>query len=803
MRHAALSILSALAAVVLHAPRVAVAQADEGDGFVVGIVLDGPWERNEELLPLFRSEIEDLVGERFGVSVPLDRVITADWTAAGVRAAIDRLFADAGVDLVIGLGVLASNDLAHRADLPKPSLAPVIIDPDLQGLPDAGRKSGRPNLNYLALPLTFERDVRSLLEIVEFDRLAVLFAGRIVDAIPGLQGSVLQTAAGLGLSVDVISADSAEEALAAIPPQSEAVYVAPLHAWGTGELDRLVAGLIARRLPSFARLDQREVQRGFLATRTSEALFPRLARRIALNIQSILLGEDPGELTTEFVNPETLAINMATARAIGVYPPWKVLTEAVLLNERTESVARAWSLETATSEAVQVNLELAARERLVAAGSQDVARSRSRLLPQVEASATGLVIDEDRASASFGQQAQRSLTGSATVNQLLFSEQAWADLSIQGSLQRARELDRDALELDIAGEASTAYLNVLRAKTYERIRQDNLEVTRRNYEDARLRVRIGSARPAEVLRWESQLAVDRREVIDAAAQRNVAEMELNRLLHRPLEESFSTAETDLSDPGLAFMERLRPYIDDKWSFQVFRRFMADEALRNAPELRGLDAALEAQSRALASARRAYWLPTVGLQAGLTDVLDRGGAGSGGSLFDNLPLFDSLPSPFPSVDDVSWNVAIVASIPLFEGGKRVANTRQASREVERLMLERGAAAERIEQRVRTALHRAGSSFAGIDLARDAADAARRNYSLVSDAYAEGVATILDVLDAQNTALVSELAAANAVYDFLIDFTDVQRAVGGFVFFMRPDERDAFFEALDRFMAENRP
>lgn len=789
--------VTSLAALCACAPLLGQASGNRPAPRVVGIVLDGPWERNEELLPLFRSEILDLVGEDFGVTVPADRVLVGDWTADGVRAATDRLLADPGVDLVVGLGVLASQELAGRPDLPKPSFAPVIIDPDLQGLPDAGGRSGIPNLNYLALPLTFESDVRALHEIVDFDRIAVLFSGRVVEAIPALTASIPAAAADLGLEVDVVAVTSAGEALAAIPASAEAVYVAPLHAWAAGELDRLVAGLIDRRLPSFARLDEREVARGFLATRTTEGFFGRLARRLALNIQSVLLGQEPGDLRTDFESPERLTVNMATARAIGVYPPWKVMTEAVLLNERTQRVAQEWSLAAVAEAAPRANLDLAAREREVAAAAQDVSRSRSRLFPQLDVSTLGTVIDADRASASLGQQSQRMLSGSASLTQILFSEPVLADLSVQGALQQARELDRDALALDIALDGSIAYLNVLRAKTYERIRQENLRLTRTNLEDARLRVRIGSARPAEVLRWESEIAVDRQAVIAAAADRNLAEMELNRILHRPLEEAFATAETDLDDPELFFMRRLYPHIDDKWSFEVFRRFMAREALANAPELRAVDAAIAAGTRALASARRSFWVPNLALQAGVSDVFGRGGAGSSGIGGDSLPL------PFSGIDDVSWNVSLQASLPLFEGGKRAAETRQAAEEVRRLELERGAIAERVEQRVRAALHRAGSSFANIDLSRLAADAARQNFDLVRDAYAEGAATILDVLDAQNAFLVAELAAANAVYDFLIDFTQVQRAVGGFVFTMTADEREAFFDALDRFMAENQP
>ena len=73
-------------------------------------------------------------------------------------------------------------------------------------------------------------------------------------------------------------------------------------------------------------------------------------------------------------------------------------------------------------------------------------------------------------------------------------------------------------------------------------------------------------------------------------------------------------------------------------------------------------------------------------------------------------------------------------------------------------------------MRSALHRAAASIAGIGFAEDAADAARRNLALVTDAYEEGVLSILDLIDAQNAALVAEQESATAVYDYLIDLMD---------------------------------
>jgi len=149
------------------------------------------------------------------------------------------------------------------------------------------------------------------------------------------------------------------------------------------------------------------------------------------------------------------------------------------------------------------------------------------------------------------------------------------------------------------------------------------------------------------------------------------------------------------------------------------------------------------------------------------------------------------------DDRDWQVGVQATLPLFTSGARSAARAREYQELLRLRTELRAAEQRIEQRVRTAMHRAGASHAGIELARESARAARNALDLVSDAYSRGVVSIIDLLDAQSTAFVAELTEANAVYTFLLDLAETERAVGQFDFFGTPQERDAYFERLGAF------
>ena len=357
---------------------------------------------------------------------------------------------------------------------------------------------------------------------------------------------------------------------------------------------------------------------------------------------------------------------MATARAIGVSPSWGLLTEAELAQE-TRKVPRRLTLIKAIQEALSANLDLAAQGHVVESGKQGVNEARSVLLPQLDASGLSVVVDEDLASPF---QAERSFSGSAKFRQLIYSHTAFKNFRVQKRLQLSREAGRDQIRLDIIQEAATAYLNLLRTNTVERIVKDNLKVTRSNLELARVRQSIGYSGPGEVYRWESQIATDRSSAIQANSQRNLAEISVNRVLHRSLEEPFRTEEVG---PGV---ERFRAYMGDPKGFRLFRSFMVDEGLAASPELKRQDAAIAAQKQVLWSANQAFWSPTIAAEGEITNYFARAGAGS-----DQPPLGG----------DRSWTLGINVSLPIFSGGGRVASRRKAEEDLARLRLDRGSCA----------------------------------------------------------------------------------------------------------------
>jgi outer membrane protein len=759
----------------------------------IGVILDGPWEGTETLLGYFKTEISELTSGEFAVSFPSELTLTGDWSVESVRRAADRLLSDPRVDQILALGVLTSHDMALRGPLSKPVIAAFTVDRDIQGLPLRNGASGVRNLSYLASPSPVTRDLHTFRELLPLRRLAVLVHRPFLQAIPALTENLEHELAAQGVRMVVVPVESsADEALQALPPDIDAVYVTPLLRLPPVEFRRLVAGLIEKRMPSFSYFGRGEVRQGILAGAAPLSDFPRLARRTALHVQRILLGEEAGNLPVLFSQEGQLVINMATARAIGFSPRWDLLIEADLLAEETDGTARCLSLRGTMREAAAVNLELAAADRQVAAGLEEVRKARATLFPQLFLSAEGLAIDEGRAEESFGTRAERTLQGSLLLEQSLYSEQRHARLAVEKHRQEGRVQEQQQLRLDLIQQAAAAYLNVLRAKTLQAVQKNNLRVTRSNLDLARLRRKVGFSGPAEVYRWESQLAKDRKAVIDADTNRSLAEMALNRILQRPAEETFITTEVGLSDPDLLIGDpRLGPFLENPASFANFRDFMVAEGQAVVPELQRIEAAIAVAERVQKAARRSFWVPDLTFQAGLTQILKEDGEGTG-SPFNGL-----LPVEVPEADDTRWNLGITLTLPLFTGGGRRAELGRAGEELVRLRLERQVLADRIEQRIRSALQQARASHSGIRLSREGAEAARKNLELVTDAYSRGVVSIIELLDAQNAALAADQAAANAVYDFFIDLMEVQRSVGGFDFFMSDEEKDRWFERLEDF------
>lgn len=752
----------------------------------IGIVTDGPIDDRSWSPELFKNELLALARPDFDVRFPAAKQLDGAWSSKRIAEAHKHLQDDPEVDMVMALGYVSSVIAALQQPLRKPTFAPFIMDANFQGIPIKGNTSGVKNLNYLNSGANFVRDLKVMNSVADCTKIAVFLDEADYTAQPGLINRARQVTDEAGVDVSFMPHRSASDNPASqLPAEIKCVVVTGQGRLSSTAMERLVTTLIEKKLPSYSLLDARLVEQGLLMAEAPLTNWRRLARRNALNMHAVFHGELAENQPVTFESKRRLTINMKTARAIGVSPRFDILNEAVLLHEEPEPQGRPLSLVLVAEEAIALNLDLRAATFGLDANQTSVDQARAGLRPQLNARLGYSRLNDDSTAVISGAAAEQSTTAAVTLNQLIYSDSVRANVEIQQYLQANRAALKQQLELDIIQEAVTTYLNLLKAQTFIHIRREEMNLSRANLEVARDRERVGVANPSEGYRWESRLATSRQALLNAQANYQQAREALNRLLHQPLKELFIAEPATLDDPRLVVSRKeLFDYVSSDRSFKLMGDFMVEQGVAASPELAAIDALLSATQRELRANRRAYWSPTVSFQGAVTHVMD-----------------EERVAGLSAEDDTDWSVGINVSLPLYEGGARSSRVSGSDLTLSQLLTQRDATRERIEQRIRATLHNIGASYPSIQLSQDAATAAKKNLDLVSDAYLRGAISILDLLDAQNAALIAEESATNAVFDFLIDLMNLQRSLGGFDFFLDEQGLDGWLERLRDYIASH--
>ncbi len=116
----------------------------------------------------------------------------------------------------------------------------------------------------------------------------------------------------------------------------------------------------------------------------------------------------------------------------------------------------------------------------------------------------------------------------------------------------------------------------------------------------------------------------------------------------------------------------------------------------------------------------------------------------------------------------------------------------------LKQERGAIVQVVDERVIQESDRLRANYENIFFSKNAKEAAEKNLVIVTNSYARGVVSIIDLIDAQNTAIVSKNNYSNTIYDYLINFMRMQRAIGQFIYFDSPGEKEVFVHKIKNYI-----
>ncbi len=302
--------------------------------------------------------------------------------------------------------------------------------------------------------------------------------------------------------------------------------------------------------------------------------------------------------------------------------------------------------------------------------------------------------------------------------------------------------DLAVVRLDLRLEVARAYWALVTARDTVRVLDAALVTADRSLADVRNRVEAGLLPPNDVSRSEAQRARQELLLIEARGRVESLIVDLDRLLGLPDGTPIETTE------GL---ETPPPPARDAEA-------LVDEALKLRPELAALTGrtqAVEERITAIAAAKK----PFVAIGSG-------------------VDWANPNPRIFPRQDkwQESWDASVNVSWLLFDAGRNAAERTEARFQITALNERRAETETQIRADVQKQLIELRSTQAALAPARLGVTAALETQRVVGDRFEAGVATTIDVLDAQLALLQAELDRTRVLADLRLSEARLARVLG---------------------------
>ncbi|MEM6893627.1 MAG: TolC family protein [Bacteroidota bacterium] len=752
----------------------------------IGIIADFQSLKTEPALEQLQNEIKSVVGEDAIIEFPLESRLVNNYDAQKATENYDQLLNN-DTDIILAFGPVTSKLLEKQTSYPKPVILFGAINRDFSNLDFSKETSGIPNLTYLIDSQSYLEDFKKLKELTEFDTLGIAIEAPLMDVLPlketfDKEFEILQ--AEYKLIPFSTTADITQN-LEGI----DAVYLAGGFFLTEDEISELADAFIQKGLPSFSANGTSDVNLGIMATNQSDESLDQFFRRISLTVEAYVTGASMADLPVYIEYTPRLTINYNTAEAVGVPIKYSLVGSTDFVGEmKNVKSEKDYTILDVIDGVLEQNLSLQSNQKDVELTVQDVRTAKSSYLPTLSAAASGTYVDPDLAEVSNGQNPEFSTAGAITLEQVLFSEAANANIAIQKKLQKAQEESFNASQLDAILDGTIAYFNILILKANTDIQLRNLDLTKANFRIAEQNFEAGQSGKSDLLRFRSEMAQNMQTMIEAINQLEQGYISLNQVLNNPLDMEIDVEDVAL-DEGVFKRynyEQLTNLLDDPKLREPFVHFLTEEALRNAPEIKSLDYNLEAVERNIKLSGSGRFLPTVALQGSYNSTFNRSGAGS-----TAIPGFGGL------VDN-SYNASLSVSLPIFNQNTNNINQQIAIIQKDQLEINKDNTELAVDSNVRNGVLNLINQVANIELSTVSEETAKEALELTQTSYSEGAVNIVQLLDAQNNYLDAQLARVNAVYNFLINSLQLERSLGYYFLLKSETENEAFRQRFFEFL-----
>ena len=357
-----------------------------------------------------------------------------------------------------------------------------------------------------------------------------------------------------------------------------------------------------------------------------------------------------------------------------------------------------------------------------------VSTSRSQSVTVITSTTTGLT-SASVTTRDFGE----SLAAQVTLSQLLFDFG-----KTRASVDAARKLSEVALEdVELQRQLITqtvkqAYTNINFAQRLIRVNEQALQRAELNLRSARGFFDVGTRPKSDVTRAEVDVANARVDVIRARNAERLARVALNTAMGVRADTPTQVEDSLVYQP-----------------MSMDRTKLMDEALRRRPESRQAKLRAEAADALVRRAVRDFYP-------------DISGAAAYGGTRTQL--------------DEAWSATLSLQWSIFDGGNRIARHREARANLDAAQARVRATELDIQRDVEQAQIQVSEAEERIQAAQKAVESAQENFRLAQGRFDAGVGTILELTDAQLALTQTQNTEAQALADYRIALSNLDRAVG---------------------------
>ncbi len=755
----------------------------------IGLLTDKNTSEIQPLLAQLKTEISAVLGQDQTIS--FNKPLENNYSLEKAKTNYSSLVDNNGVDIILSLGVLDNIAIYQYKTYAKPTIVFGSINSDFINLSPEQKTSQINNITYIITPLSYKKDLEAFKTLFDYKSIGIIVDDYVADILP--LKSVLDPYFRKERKQYKIIKISEKGLISESLDGLDAVYLAGGFQLNNIEFKSLINTVNVKKLPSFSANRIADVERGILATNQPQTNLDQFFRRIALNVEAITNGTNASELPILLEYKNKLTINFNTAKQIDFPLRYAMLGSADFIAGNEESNKKgALSLLDIMNSVVDRNLGLSSAKKSIELVQQDVKLAKSGYLPNITASVNGVYLDPKVAKISNGTNPEFSTSGAIVAEQLIYSESASANVDIQKELQKAEKAKYNASELDALLNASVAYFNALILKTNTTIQNQNLQLTKRNLELATQNFEGGASGKSDVLRFKSQLAQNTQHLIDAGNQLKQAFFTINQLRNTTINKDIDIADAVLSEGVFKNYkyEDFYTILDNPKLQPALIDFLVEEAKKNAPELKSLDYNLNVTKRTYKLNDTGRFIPTVALQGQYNLAISRSGQGT------------TIPAGFPSAPDGTYNFGLNVSLPIFNQNQRNIKRQTAKIQEEQLGFEKQNIELSIEKNVNDIILDLISQIANIEISKVAENTAKESLDLTQNAYKQGAVPVIQLIDAQNNYLQSQLGSATANYNYLLTSMKLERTIGYFFLAHTEVENQEFIQSVNTyFLSKN--